>query len=144
MTKYDFFGFRVEIDEAATRDWYAQADEWDCDCGDCRNFLKLAHERALPAPVLELLDGLGIPPAKATYVCMMYNSKAGYLYEFSYRVAGNILAGDETSSVPWEGGNAWCHHEPYPYGAPDFPEPHFDVGFYFYFTLPWALDEPRK
>ena len=57
MTKYDFFGFRVEIDEAATRDWYAQADEWDCDCGDCRNFLKLAHARALPAPVLEPAGG---------------------------------------------------------------------------------------
>ena len=32
-----------------------------------------------------------------------------------------------------------CCHEPYPYGAPDFPEPHFDLEFYA--TLPWVLGE---
>lgn len=53
MTGCELSGFRVEIDEAATGNWYAQAEEWGCDCGDCRNFLKLARERALPAPVLD-------------------------------------------------------------------------------------------
>ena len=28
MTERDLFGLRVEIDEEATRAWYAQADEW--------------------------------------------------------------------------------------------------------------------
>ena len=32
---FDLFGFQVEIDEAATKEWYDRADEWSCDCGDC-------------------------------------------------------------------------------------------------------------
>ena len=31
--KFDLYGFQVEIDEAATKDWYDKADEWGCDCG---------------------------------------------------------------------------------------------------------------
>ena len=142
MAERDLFGFRVEIDEEATRAWYAQADQWGCACGDCRHFLKLAHERALPVPVLEILDWLGIPPEKSTYVCMLYSSDNGYLYEFSYRIAGNILSGDENTYVPQDWGNIICFHEPYPYGEPGFPEPHFDLDFWL--TLPWALDRPRE
>ena len=142
MTEYDFFGFQVEIDEEATRSWYAQADEWGCECGDCRNFLKIAHERALPAPLLEILDGLGIPLEKATYVCMLYNNESGYLYELSYRLAGRILSGDEMRDyLESDWGTARCWHEPYPYGAPGFPEPHFDIDFTT--VLPWVLDKPR-
>lgn len=62
MTEHDFWGFRVEIDKIATSDWYARAEQWGCDCGHCRNFLKLALERTLPAQVLEMLDRFGIPP----------------------------------------------------------------------------------
>ena len=142
MTERVLFGFRVEIDEEATRNWYAQADEWDCGCGDCRNFLKLAHERALPAPVLEILDGLGIPPEKATYVCEMGPAEGGRVYQFSWRIAGNILSGDERASNPQGWGDASCLHEPYPYGAPSFPEPHFDLNFFA--ELSWVLDEPRE
>ena len=142
MTEYNFFGFQVEIDEVATRDWYAQANEWGCECGDCRNFLKQARERALPAPVLEMLDGLGIPPEKATYVCMYYNNESGYHYQFSYRLAGNILSGDEMSKEDYDWGGGGCLHDPYPYGAPGFPEPHFDLEFGV--TLPWVLDKPRE
>ena len=46
---YTFFGFRTEVDEAATRRWYAQAEPWGCCCGPCRNFLALARERASAA-----------------------------------------------------------------------------------------------
>lgn len=35
-----------------------------------------------------------------------------------------------------------CCHDPYPYGAPNFPEPHFDLEFYA--TLPWVLDEAKN
>ena len=141
--KFEFFGsYQTDIDLEATQAWYAQAEDWGCECGDCRNFLKLARERALPAPVLEILDKLDIPPEKATYVCEMYPTEGGHCYDFSYRLAGNILSGDETSTVPWEEISAWCYHERYPYGAPNFPEPHFDLGFWV--TLPWVLDEPRE
>lgn len=36
-----------------------------------------------------------------------------------------------------EWGEARCCHEIYPYGAPDFPTPHFDLEFWVH--LPWIL-----
>lgn len=136
MTKYNLFGFTVEIDEVNTRRWYVTADDWGCDCGDCRNFLALAHKRQLPSFVLEHLDKLGIPPEKATYVCLLYLDEDGQHYQFSYRIAGNIL-NEEVNSK--EAG--LCCHELYPYGAPGFPKPHFDLEFSV--TLPWVLNEPK-
>lgn len=135
MKTQHLLGFLVEIDEASTSRWYADAGEWDCDCGDCRNFLALAHARRLPAFVLAPLDKLGIPPEKATYVCQLYPDGEGQRVQFSYRIAGNILGGEATEE------SAQCCHEPYPYGAPGFPESHFDLAFEA--TLPWMLDEPR-
>jgi len=135
MTKHNLFGFHVEIDEESTLRWYAAAEDWSCDCGDCRNFLALARERELPTVVLEKLDQLGIPPEKTTYVCQLYPDENGRHYQFSYRIAGSILSGKATETV------GRCCHEPYPYGAPDFPEPHFDLEFDL--TLPWVLDEQK-
>ena len=67
----------------------------------------------------------------------LFTDDKGIHYQFSYRIAGTITGipnADET------GRNAGrCCHEPYPYGAPDFPEPYFDLEFYA--TLPWALEE---
>ena len=40
--------------------------------------------------------------------------------------------------LPW--GELMLGHEIYPYGAPEFPEPHFDLECVMY--LPWVLDEP--
>lgn len=134
MAKQHLFGSIVEIDEESTHHWYADAEEWGCDCGDCRNFLALARERHLPTFVLEQLDKLGIPPEKATYVCQIYPDGDGQHYQFSYRIAGNILSGEAAT------GAGRCCHEPYPYGAQEFPEPHFDLEFWV--TLPWVLDEP--
>jgi hypothetical protein len=34
-----------------------------------------------------------------------------------------------------------CCHETYPYGAPDFLEPHFDIEFFLW--LPWVINEPE-
>ena len=132
---YGFFGFQVEVDEAATRDWYARSEGWDCDCGHCRNFLTLARKRELPSPVLEALDKLGISPEKATYVCELYHDRDGLHYQISYCLEGNILSGEVDTKA---GGQ--CLHEIYPYGAPGFPEPRFDLEFWL--TLPWVLDEP--
>ena len=132
---YSFFNFQAEVDVAATRDWYAQSKGWACECGHCRNFLTLARRRELPATVLENLDKLGISPEKATYVCELYHKEDGFLYQFSYRIAGDILSGEaDTKEI------GQCTHEIYPYGAPGFPEPHFDLEFWL--TLPWVLDEP--
>lgn len=141
MTEYNLFGYQVEIDETATRDWYRDSKGWDCECGHCRNFLALAKERRLPSEVLEILDQFAIPPEKPTYLCEIYPNENGHCYQFSYRIAGSILGGDETSSVSQDWGEGRCCHETYPYGAPDFPETNFDLEFWV--TLPWVLNEPE-
>lgn len=135
MTK-DLFGCQVEIDEAGTHNWYAKASEWDCDCVYCRNFVSLAKKRKLPQEVLDILNKLGISPEKATYVCQLQENEDGQLYQFSYRLAGNIISQSQTEQI------GSCEHESYPFGAPGFPEPHFDLDFCL--TLPWMLNEPAS
>ena len=130
----ELFGSSVFIEEGATRSWYAQAGPWNCTCGHCRNFRTLAARRQLPPEVLEILDRYGIPPEKATYVCELYTDEEGVHYQFSYRIAGHLL---EEKQIPEQVGH--CCHETYPYGAPNFPEPHFDLEVFL--TLPWVLEE---
>lgn len=140
MTSYDLFGYQVEIDKTATRAWYDTADEWGCECGHCRNFLELARSRMLPGPIVALLDSVDIPHEKATYVCELYTDNDGVHYQFSYRIAG-VIRSEPRTEAGLRVDSGRCCHETYPYGAPDFPEPHFDLEFYA--TLPWVLDEPE-
>ena len=151
MTRFSWHGYEVEVDKTATSAWYAEAEDWGCACGRCRNFLTLARERRLPGEILEILDRLSVPPARATYVCELYHDKnwkeKGLLYQFSWRIGGAVLA-----VPPGENGPGWgplierpwgglvLGHGDYPYGAPDFPKPHFDLECQIW--LPWVLDEP--
>ncbi len=130
------FGSQVTINTESTQNWYAAFTGWDCDCAYCHNFISLAKRRQLPRQVLAVLDELGIPAEKATYVCQLYPNEDGQLYQFSYRLAGTILSPSPTEEL------GRCGHEPYPFGAPGFPEPHFDLDFCL--TLPWVLDEPAS
>jgi len=138
VKKLDIMGYSVEIDGEITQKYYEKYSEWGCECLHCRNFLALARERKLPKEVLEILDSLGIPPEKATYVCQMIEKENGHLYQFSYRISGNILA-EKSVNTAYEWGEIRCTHEIYPYGAPDFPKPHFDLEFWL--TLPMILEE---
>jgi len=126
----DLFGFRVEIDEVATKEWYDKADEWGCECGDCRHFVALAKKRELPSAVIEILDKFGISPEKATYVCEIITEEQNVLYQFSYRMVGNVLNERDRGTKDFGWGEAYCGHEPYPYGAPGFLTPHFDLEFW--------------
>ena len=151
MTRFSWHGYGAQVDERATRDCYEKAGAWDCSCGHCRNFLALARARRLPGELLAILDSVSIPPEKATYVCELYHEEnwreKGLLYELSWRVAGTILdkpAGKDIGQdwgpvveLPWS--NVMLGHNDYPYGAPDFPQPHFDLEFTMY--LPWVLEE---
>ena len=141
MKKYNFGYYQVELDTETTSKWYAQSEGWGCECGHCRNFLKLANKRELPKRIIEILDELGISPEKATYVCELFTDEAGIHYQFSYRLAGTIIGAPITDGGE-NGNEGRCCHEPYPYGAPDFPNPHFDLEFYA--TLPWVLDETQN
>ena len=140
----------MEEDEPATRAWYAQAGDWGCECGHCRNFLALAKERRMPEALLNILDGLGIPPEKATYVCELYHDESwqekGLLYQLCWRVAGKITGRPAGA----DDGPTWGPRVEFPWGGlelgretfpvePDFPEPNFDLNVSLY--LPWVLDE---
>lgn len=129
--------WQVEIEERETHQWYAASAGWGCECAYCHNFLTLARERRLPTPMLEALDALGISPEKATYVCEIYPDGDGYCYQVNFRVAGQILHGDESALDSYDWGAVRCCHDPYPHGSPGFPEPHFDLQFWI--TLPWVL-----
>ena len=138
MQELELFGYLVELDLEATRKWYSQADAWGCSCGHCRNFLEHAKRNTLPGAVSAALKELDIPAEKATYVSELYTDKDGVHYQFSYRLAGTILAAPSQEVTAL----GRCCHEPYPYGAPNFPEPHFDLEFWV--TLPWILEEADR
>jgi len=67
---------------------------------------------------------------KATYVCEMLTEDYWILYQFSYRMVGNILKERDGKAPDLGKVEVRCCHEPYPYGAPGFPEPHFDLEFW--------------
>ena len=109
------------MDTDATRSWYRTSEPWDCPCEKCRRFVRLAETRLLPQEALDILDGLGLPPENATYVCCLDDED---LFQFDYRLAGTVLTdSDKPRSIH-------CEQEIYPYCAEGFPEPHFDLIFY--------------
>ncbi len=132
MKQHEFFGFQVKVDEEKTRQWYITAGTWGCECSHCQNFLEAVKKELLPESVAGILRQLEIPPEKATYVCRLYPAGNGHCYQFSYRIAGKILSEGEAA------GEGRCGQEPYPFGAPGFPEPHFDLDFSV--ILPWVLE----
>ena len=152
MSEYTFGDFRVEVDEEATRDYYADSIEWDCTCAYCRNFVFLARERKMPEDMLELLDKLGISPEKATYVVEIYGEEDNrMLYHVTYRVAGCILDDPNrkvTKDTIMAGGGelrdgttVWGDPDKgWPTSAEDFPEPYFDLTFALF--LSWKDGKP--
>lgn len=150
---FDFFGFEVAIDLETTQSWYADAKPrrrlYD-KTTEVRNFRVAAKKLLLPDFVLELLDELGIPPQKATFITYIRTDEDGNdHYQFSYRLAGYIISGylpgvdpDDYAKLPWGNPDGRCIHEISLIIAPTFPEPHFDLEFHA--TIPWMLDEPKR
>ena len=139
MKQQTLWGIPVEIDESATAQWYTRQEPWGCDCNDCRNFIDLSRQNKLPKAAHTILNKMNIAADKATYVCEIMPQDHGHLYQFSYRISGNILNEDAANNSIEDWGEVRCCHEIYPYGAPDFPTPHFDLEFWI--TLPWVLDD---
>ena len=93
-------------------------------------------------PIIKLLEQFQISPEKATYVCELYATGGEHLYQFCYRLAGQILRENDLYESEFNWGTGCCGHEPYPYGAAGFPEPQFDLMFSA--QLPWILEEPDQ
>jgi len=137
MEIYKFGKYQVQLDKEATLKWYGKSREWNCECDHCRNFLKLAKKKEFPQDILEFLNQIDIEPEKATYVCELYTDGEGIHYQFSYRLVGTFFDNQGSDDVGKEN-IVRCCYEPYPYGAPNFLAPHFDLEFYA--TLPWVLE----
>lgn len=91
MKEYHFGDIRAEIDEEATRSYYAQAPVLGCTCEFDQNFVELAKRRKLPEDVLALLDKLSIPPEKAIHMeDYALPDETGFAY-IHYRIAGRLL-----------------------------------------------------
>ena len=60
MKKYNLFGYQVEVNKQATKEWYSKFKGWGCDCEHCKNFLLLAKKRQLPEPILDTLKELDV------------------------------------------------------------------------------------
>lgn len=113
LSKLKLLNCDVEIDKEKTEQWYAQAENWGCECRNCLNYLEVAKRNLLPSHISKLLESLHIPTSKATYVCLLDGK---HLYQFSYRVTGNILSNESS----WEEDGRCCH-ETYPHGAQASP-----------------------
>ena len=85
-----------------------------------------------------MLNELDIAPEKATYVGELYTDDRGILYQFSYRIAGTIIEAPNEENVK----EGHCCYETYSYGAPNFPEPHFDLEFFE--ILPCVVEETQN
>ena len=139
MERFEWMGYKVEVDVEVTRGWYERAEPWGCGCGHCRNFLSAADQ--LPEEMCSILKELSIPPEKTTDLCELCHEKGILHYMASYRIAGRIL--ERPAEVEWRGLS--CKDDPelfYPYGAVNFPQPCFDLTFCP--DLPWILDEPLE
>ena len=108
MKKYDLFGYKVEVDKQATKEWYGKFKGWKCDCEHCKNFLLLAKKKQLPVIILDTLKEFEIPPEKPTYVCEITSKKDQLLYQFSYRMTGNVLQEKADTQEELEWGEARC------------------------------------
>lgn len=142
MIKQELLGSTVEIDFESTREWYSRGKEWGCECAHCCNFLELAKKKQLPQQIIELMESFGIRLEQATYVCQLYDDDKGHYYQFSYRIAGNLVKEANADAAFFAEHIGHCCHETYPYGASDFPEPHFDIEFFL--TLPWVINDVNK
>ena len=47
MINQTLWGIPVEIDKAATAQWYSEYELWGCECGDCRYFPELSGQNKL-------------------------------------------------------------------------------------------------
>ena len=75
MSKRNFGNYQVELDMDATENWYATSEGWGCECGHCRNFLKLAKKKNFPYALqkfqMNLVFLLKKRPMYVNYIRMM-------------------------------------------------------------------------
>lgn len=141
----DVFGWKLAIDVETTARTY-QRLALDCTCLYCQNFALAVA--TLPDPLLDLLYGLGIDPAKPANTSEYARQPNGlHMYDAFYHVVGTIL--DDSAVVRDQFGHVQLTESidfffttRAQLVAPDFPRPVLQLEVFFF--LPWLLDEPPE
>jgi hypothetical protein len=141
-----FGDWTYTADREATVRAYSEAEGgWTerCGCAPCRNF-RLVRARVLPDDFLELLDALGIDPAKEAEVYHNARLAAGrHDYGGWYHFVGTLAAtGDIAPMVLAPGFSAWMCRA----AAPRLPSLKGLAAVQLEFhceAVPWLLDEPE-
>jgi len=103
MVSLTFEHWRITVDREATRCAHAAmprggADH--CDCGDCKNFA--AHKPvAYPRPFLEVLERLGIDPAREIEVCAVPDEEGKGVKYYGWFYFVGTVESDPDAPSPW-------------------------------------------
>lgn len=95
--RFSFGEYTVEIDVAATREYYSrEISENDCECLGCKNFRKFAEE--CPEEIKNAFAELGIDDMKCVYEIIPYDcdradyeKSGGNLYGGFFPVVGKVV-----------------------------------------------------
>ncbi|MBE6955233.1 MAG: hypothetical protein E7449_04905 [Ruminococcaceae bacterium] len=102
--------------------------------------MESSFERWLPEGAqMQLYDVLDVRFAAGLQIRMGTKEHTLLLWIFCRRTSQPSLFREVATMIRELAGSVRCSHESYPYGAPGFPEPHFDLEFSL--KLPWILEE---
>lgn len=148
MTERTFGPYKMRVDVARTRKYYASQPRIACGCAGCRNF-DLAV-RNLPHAVAEFYDALGLDPSKPAEACHYYGTPESVFTSAWHHIHGELVAGGPLPDSRQRYGEPFALSDGVSVSAApdcdllpdDFPRPCFQVEFWFE-RLPWVLDEPN-
>ena len=132
------------VDPPATRKAYAMSPVRGvdiCDCLYCQNF-RIARDRVLPEPFLQLLQSLGIDPSKEGEIYEVHRHESGlHIYSGWYHFVGELIEdGAFTPVVLSPSFRVWLTKADAPRIATlkdaDVVQLEFDCD-----AVPWLLDE---
>ena len=145
--------YKVDIDAEKTRRLYEKAETVTegCSCQSCRNFYHAVD--ALPQPVRDFFEKLGIDLKRAFDATGWYREKDGTVHYTGILMAcGNVLEGEspwkkkDNGSSYWDKDTSYQVAERFHVGffnnnpfREDYPAP--DVEIVFSADIPWVLDE---
>ena len=144
MTEFVCGPYRLEVDAAATRAYYAAHNEpWiTCDCAGCRNFAEAV--KSLPETVRDLFRQLGLDPAKVQELCYYTGTERTIAGDCWYHLVGRVLKGaPQPGEYPYDLAEGFSvgFKNPCDLLPEDFPRPCCQMNFGF--VLPWVLEEPN-
>jgi hypothetical protein len=138
-TKISIAKWDLEFDKEATELAFVH-QSYDCDCSYCQNFLASYHN--LPEDYFELLNKLGIDPAKPSEIIeYCKNNDETHFYGWWFHIVGNLEKTSKISetSTKFNDKINILISDDNSLVAKDFPDPIVQIEFFA--NLPWVIDE---